>query len=99
MCLTNGEHYTKKSVMPKSQKDRRMWAHLRNSPPSLLMIGNNYLKQLAVGVRPRTSLEVVFTSCSGCFQSQNAWVKNADAPAYVRDAILCKTRYASIMGT
>ncbi len=34
------------------------------------MIGNNYLKQLA-------SLKVVFTSCSGCFLSQNAWVRNA----------------------
>ena len=31
-------------------------------------------------VSPRTSLKVVFTSFSGCFQSQNAWVKNADAP-------------------
>jgi hypothetical protein len=31
-------------------------------------------------VSPRTSLKVVFTSCSGCFQSQNAWVRNADAP-------------------
>ena len=31
-------------------------------------------------VSPRTSLKVVFTSCSGCFQSQNARVKNADAP-------------------
>ena len=34
-------------------------------------------------VSPRTSLKVVFTSCSGCFQSQNAWVKNADAPVSV----------------
>ena len=31
------------------------------------MVGNNYLKQLAFGAR------------SGCFQSQNAWVRNADA--------------------
>ena len=31
-------------------------------------------------VSPRTSLKVVFTSCSGCFQSQNTCVKNADAP-------------------
>ena len=89
------------------------WA--RNSPPSLVMIGNNYLKQLAFGARanspvpvcrlwngfpsearisrlsvticrrqkkrgrvsPRTYLKVVFASCSGCFQSQNAWVRNA----------------------
>ena len=29
----------------------------------------------------RTSLKVVFSSCSGCFQSQTAWVKNTDAPA------------------
>ena len=28
-------------------------------------------------VSPRTSLKVVFASCSGCFQSQNAWVRNA----------------------
>ena len=28
-------------------------AHLRNSPPSLLIIGNNYLKQLAFGARAR----------------------------------------------
>ena len=28
-------------------------AHLRNSPPSLLKIGNNYLKQLAFGARAR----------------------------------------------
>ena len=28
-------------------------AHLRHSPPSLLMIGNNYLKQLAIGARAR----------------------------------------------
>ena len=28
-------------------------AHLRHSPPSLLMIGNNYLKQLAISARAR----------------------------------------------
>ena len=28
-----------------------LWAHLRNSPPSLLIIGNNYLKQLGFGAR------------------------------------------------
>ena len=32
-------------------------------------------------VSPRTSLKVVFTGCSCCLQSQNAWVKNGDAPA------------------
>ena len=29
---------------------------------------------------PAHVLRVVFTSCSGCFHSQDAWLKNADAP-------------------
>ena len=29
----------------------------------------------------RVALNVVFFSCSGCFQSQTAWVKNTDARA------------------
>ena len=39
----------------KGRKERGMGngAHLRDSPPSLLMIGNNYLKQLAFGARAR----------------------------------------------
>jgi hypothetical protein len=34
------------------------WAHLRNSPPSLLMIGNNYLKQLAFGARANSPVPI-----------------------------------------
>jgi hypothetical protein len=33
-------------------------AHLRNSPPSLLMIGNNYLKQLAFGARANSPVSI-----------------------------------------
>ena len=33
-------------------------AHLRNSPPSLLMIGNNYLKQLAFGARANSPVPI-----------------------------------------
>jgi hypothetical protein len=35
-------------------------------------------------VRPQDN--VVFESCLGCFQSQNAWVKNADAPVEIQNA-------------
>ncbi len=33
-------------------------AHLRNSPPSLLMIGNNYLKQLAFSERANSPVPI-----------------------------------------
>ena len=35
-----------------------LWAHPRNSPPSLLMIGNNYLKQLAFGARANSPVPI-----------------------------------------
>ena len=34
-------------------------AHLRNSPPSLLMFGNNYLKQLAFGARANSPAPIL----------------------------------------
>ncbi len=47
-------------------------AHLRNSPPSLLIIGNNYLKQLAFGARANSPVPICRSSnyhiseCSRC---------------------------------
>ena len=43
-------------------------AHLRHSPPSLLMIGNNYLKQLAIGARANSPAPICRSS--NCHDSE-----------------------------
>ena len=43
-------------------------AHLRHSPPSLLMIGNNYLKQLVLGARANSPAPICRSS--NCHDSE-----------------------------
>ena len=56
-------------------------AHLRNSPPSLLMIGNNYLKQLAFGARVNSPASIRQSSnshdseCSRCVRRTMLFLK------------------------
>ncbi len=56
-------------------------AHLRNSPPRLLMIGNNYLKQLAYGARANSPAPISRSSschdseCSRCVRRTMLFLK------------------------
>ena len=56
-------------------------AHLRNSPPSLLKIGNNYLKQLAFGARANSPAPICRSSnchdseCSRCVRRTMLFLK------------------------
>ena len=56
-------------------------AHLRHSPPSLLMIGNNYLKQLAIGARANSPAPICRSSnchdseCSRCARRKMLFLK------------------------
>ena len=46
-------------------------AHLRNSPPSLLMIGNNYLKQLAISARANSPAPICRSISYNDSESEN----------------------------
>ena len=60
---------------------RRRGAHLRNSPPSLLKIGNNPLKQLAFGARANSPAPICRSSnchdseCSRCVRRTMLFLK------------------------
>jgi hypothetical protein len=53
-------HYTKHIPVaaPPFEANRASRAHLHNSPPSLLMIGNNFLKQLTFGARANSPVPI-----------------------------------------
>ena len=46
-------------------------AHLRHSPPSLLMIGNNYLKQLAISARANSPAPICRSISYNDSESEN----------------------------
>ena len=66
---------------------RKMW----QGRPGLAARARAPLPHLSCGtLQTQTLVNVVFSSCSGCFQSQTGWVKNTDAPSAFPGAVFRK---------
>ena len=84
--------------IPPFVADMETGTHLRNSPPYLLMMGNNFFRR--AGELGRAPFSKLFLSVvSVVSQSKNTWVKDSDAPGngYMETVALTRSDGFAIM--